>query len=286
MKTPKTSWKHVKHLSRDFSSRFPHDAFLEDLLKGVWRVARDKDNPIRGNLVASALREVVGHTLHALAPDVEVRECIWFEQAKDTQTVTRRQRANYIVHAGLPQKFVQEQLKVEIEDYVGPLLDAINDLSRATHVRAETILYKGNLVRFLIQNVLAGLLELLDAAIEARNDLKHAISEVMHNAVFENLISESIQELDELSTHTSVDGHQIDCVDVVEMDANQVVYEVFGDVEVELQYGSNSDVRNDIGLRMGDSYPYRAVVISRAAKPMDIRAADVELKVDNSSFFE
>lgn len=286
MKPPKTSWKQVKRLSRDFSSRFPHDAFLEDLLKGVWRVARDKDNPIRGNLVASALREVVGHTLHTLAPDIEVRQCIWFEQAKDTKTVTRRQRANYLVHAGLPQEFVQENLKIEIEDYVGALLEAIDDLSKATHVRAETILHKGNLVRFLIQKVLVGLLELLDTAAEARNDLKHAISEVMHNAVFENLISESIQELDELSTHTSVDGHQIDDVDVVEMNAEQVVYEVFGDVEVKLQYGSNSDVRKDIGLRMGDSYPYFAVVISRAANPMDIRAADVELKVDNSSFFE
>ena len=286
MKTSKVSWKRIKHLRREFSGRFPGDEFLLDLLKGVWRVARDKDNPIRGNLVASALREVVGHTLHSLAPDDEVRKCVWFEQAKDTKTVTRRQRANYIVHAGLPQDFVGETLKIDLEGYIEPLLEAINDLNKATHVRAETIVRKGKEVRYLIESVLAGLLDLLDAAADARNDLKHAIVDVMHHAVFDNLISETIQELDEISTHTCVDGHQIDDVDVVEMNADQVVYEVLGNVEVELQYGSNSDVRKDIGFRMDDSYPYRAIVISRAAKPMDIRAGDIDLKVDNSSFFE
>ncbi|MEP2781101.1 MAG: hypothetical protein ABJP33_01515 [Pseudoruegeria sp.] len=131
-----------------------------------------------------------------------------------------------------------------------------------------------------------GLLELLDAAFHARSDLEHAVSEKMHHAVFENLISETIQELDELSTHTTVGGHFIEKVAVIELGAEQIVYQITGEVEVELQYGSNSDVRKDIGVRIDDSYPYTATVISGAAAPMKILAEDIDLKVDNSSFYE
>jgi hypothetical protein len=159
-------------------------------------------------------------------------------------------------------------------------------LNKATHVRAETIVAKGKEVRLLVENVLAGLLDLLNAASHARSDLERRVSETMHHAVFDSLIAETIQELDELSTHTTVDGHFIERVEISELNSEQVVYQISGEVEVELQYGSNSDVRNDIGVRIGDSYPYTATAISRAAVPMKIQADDIVLKVDNSSFYE
>lgn len=286
MKAKKSKWKPINDLRKNITEKLPRDPFLESLLEGAWRVAQDKSNPIRGNLVASALREIFGHIVHSLAPDAEVRKCIWFQQAKDTMTVTRRQKARFIVHAGLPPEFVENRLNVTISEYVDPLLNAFDNLNKATHVRAETIVFKGNDVRRLLIDVMKGLLNLLDAAADARTDLERMVAETMHHAVFESLISETIQELDELSTHTMVDGHFIDTVEVIELNAEQVVYEVTGEVEVELQYGSNSDVRNDIGARIDDSYPYKATVFSRAATPMEIRAEDMELKVDNSSFYE
>ena len=285
-KTQNLSWSDINSLRADLLEHFPKDRFLKRLLKGVMRVARDKANPIRGNLVASGLREVVGHVLHDLAPDEEVRRCVWFEQATDTKTVTRRQRANYIVHAGLPNAFVEDTLKLDVREFVQPLLDAIDTLSKATHVRSETIVHKGRDVRAMLQNVLLGLLGLMDAAEASRDKMKRAIAEVMHHAVFENLISDTIQELDKLSTHTVVDGHYIDTVEVQSLSATKIEYVVTGQVEVELQYGSNSDVRNDIGFRQDDSYPCSAVIKSKPANPMDIHPNDVALKVDNRSFFE
>lgn len=250
------------------------------------RVARDRSNPIRGNLAASGLREIVGHVLHSLAPDEEVLRCVWFEQAKDTKGVTRRQRASYIVHAGLPEAFVEETLSLEVREEVQPLLDAMSALNKATHVRAETIVDKGRDVQVMIQSVFLGVLSLLEAAQTSRETMKHAMAEAMQEAVFDNLISQTIQELDELSTHTLVEGHVIDTVEVHEINATTIRYRVTGEVEVELQYGSDSDVRNDIGFRQNDSYPYRAIITSRAAEPLEIGGRDVVLSVDNSSFFE
>ena len=162
------------------------------LLKGVMRVASDKPNPIKGNLVAGRLREVIGHvSCIALRPTKTsgiARNCVWCQQAADTSTVTRRQRANYIVHPGLPNTFVEDTLKFDVRQFVQPLLDASDALSKATDVRTETIAHKGREVRAMIQEVLLGLLSLQNAAAASRDELKHVIAGLIFYTVFDSPI--------------------------------------------------------------------------------------------------
>lgn len=280
------AWDDVKAARDELIALVPRDRFLKKLCKGAIKTGRDKSNPIRGNLVASALRELATHVLHSLAPDDEVRRCAWFKQAKDTKTVTRGQRACYIVQAGLPDDFVKEQLKVDAGAMAKPLLEAMDKLHKATHVRADTVVYKGSAVREMLYDVLSELHTLLEDAKQARFSIKDAVGTALHNAVFENMILATIQELDELSTHTRVDGHWIDEIHVRRLDATVIEYRITGEVEVELQYGSDSDVANDIGMRSDDSYPYKANVIANVAKPLDIDAQAIRLTVDTSSFYE
>lgn len=284
--TEKISWTDVDQAKLDLLNLVPSDRFLKKLCKGAIQTGRDKANPIRGNLVASALRELATHILHSLAPEDEVRRCVWFEQAKDTKTVTRGQRARYIVQAGLPNDFVTEKLKVDAAAMAKPLLNAMDTLHKATHVKPETVVHKGSAVRDMLFEVLSELHILLEEAQQARHAIKHAVATALHNAVFESLILETIQELDELSTHTRVDGHWIETITVRRLDATLIDYRITGEVEVDLQYGSNSDVDNDIGMRSDDSYPYRAKVTAEAAKPLDINAETIQLAVDTSSFYE
>lgn len=279
-------WSQLRKIRRGLQARMPHDKFINTVLEGCFQVARDRDNPIRGNFVASGLREASGHVLHSLAPDDAVRACVWFVQAKDTKTVTRQQRATYIVKAGLPDDFVSGTLGIDVRDYTDPLIKVMDGLNKSTHVRAETVLYKGSKIRVMIRDVLLGLDQLLEASTENRDAITHAVSDVMQETVFEKLISETIGELDELSTHTTVSGHNIDTVSVVELDAHGISYRVEGEVEVELQYGSNSDVRNDIGFQQDDSYPYVVTVTCSVARPMAIRADDLNISVDTKSFYE
>jgi hypothetical protein len=264
----------------------PKDRFFETVLDGCFRVARDKENPLRGNFAASGLREAISHVLHSLAPDEEVRACGWFVQAKDTPTVTRQQRANYIVRAGLPNEFVSKTLKIDVRDYTKPLIEVLDGLNKSTHVRVETILVDGEKIREMVHDVLLGLDQLLQASADSREAITHSVADVMQDAVFEKLISETIGELDELSTHTTIDGHYIDKVSVTKLDSREINYHVEGQVEVELQYGSDSDVRNDIGFRQDDSYPYVVTVTCAVARPMDVQADNLNITIDNRSFFE
>lgn len=280
------SWRDVKKLRRDVLARFPNDQFLERVLKGSLRVARQTFNPLRGNLAAAGLREAITHVLHSLAPDDEVRACVWFKQAPDTQTVTRRQRATYILQAGLPAAFVETKLGIDVKAHMDPLIEAMDDLNRATHVRPDTLLASGATIREMFEAVLLGLEELIDAARDSRQEVETAVAGAMHNAVTERLIAEAIEELDLLSTHTAIDYHMLESIEVEKMSGTEIAYRVTGNVYVELQYGSNSDVANDIGLRTSDSYPYEATVTSDISDPEAIDADDIDLTVDTSSFYE
>lgn len=280
------AWDDVRTARNELIALMPRDRFLKTLCRGAIKTGRDKSNPIRGNLVASALRELATHVLHSLGPDDEVRRCVWFKQAKDTKTVTRNQRASYIVQAGLPEDFVREKLKVDPVAMAKPLLDAMDKLHKATHVRADTVVHRGSVVREMLHDVFSELHALLEDAKQARHLIKDAVGTALHNAVFESMILDTIQDLDELSTHTRVDGHWIDEIWVRRLDATEIEYRVTGEVEVELQYGSDSDVANDIGARSDDSFPYKVKVVADVGKPLEIDARDIRLTVDTSSFYE
>jgi hypothetical protein len=283
---PVASWRKIKELRRQVLAWFPRDQFLATVFEGCVRVARDRQNPLRGNLAAAGLREAVGHILHGLAPDEEVRRCVWFEQAKDTPTVTRVQRATFILQAGLPRDFVKKSLGIDVKAYTEPLIELMNGLNKPTHVRPDSLLTDSSEIREMFEDVLLGLDELMVAARVSREEVQEAVGAALHNAVTERLVADAIQELDELSTHTAIDYHLIDAIEVRRMTATEIVYGVTGNVYVELQYGSNSDVRNDIGFRTSDSFPYEAQVTAPIAEPEAIDAANIELTVDNSSFFE
>lgn len=280
------NWEDVRDAKRALLSFFPHDDFLKKVAKGAYRAGRDKKNPIRGNLIAGPLREIVTHVLHTLAPDEEVRECDWFVQAKDTPTVTRAQRAQYIVQAGLPTDFVTKELKVDAAAMGKPIVAAMEELHKSTHVKPESMVGKGSAVRAMLYDVFGELHELLDAARDSRKAITEAVADALNSAVFESLIFDTIQELDELSTHSRVDGQTIDTITVKRLDAARIEYHITGEVEVELQYGSNSDVANDIGMRSDDSYPFKAKVRANARKPLSINADMVDFKVDTRSFYD
>jgi Predicted pPIWI-associating nuclease len=280
------SWRELKGLARALQKRMQKDRFFRTVVQGCFRVGQDKQNPLRGNFSASGLREAIGHLLHNLAPDQEVRACVWFVQAKDTPTVTRQQRASYIVRAGLPDGFVSDTLNLDVRELTKPLIEMMNGLNKVTHVRPDTILSDGAKIRQMVQEVLQGIDQLLEAAAGSREAITRAVADVMHKAVFEKFISETIQELDELSTHTMVEGHQIEEVTVTKLDWKEIGYCVTGKVEVELQYGSDSDVDKDLGFRQDDAYPYIVTVTCPVAQPMDVRAGDLDVAVDNHSFFE
>ncbi|POR52564.1 hypothetical protein [Bosea psychrotolerans] len=280
------TWSSLRAQRKALRAERPNDQFMALVLKGAFRVGRDKENPIRGNLFAAALRELVTHVLHTLAPDDELKRCEWYAQEKDTTGPTRAQRATYISQGGLLPKFVEEELSLDPKATIKPLTDAMSKLNAVTHVKSETVLNDSRKVLNLGAASLEALLNLFESARECRAAVAHKLADHVDQAVLDRLIGDVVQELDELSTHTIVDEHQSEHLSVIEIGAREVKFEVQGTVFVTLQYGSGSDRRRGDGAEIDDAFPYRATVTSKAIAPTVFATEAVDIRVDNSSFYE
>lgn len=67
----------------------------------------DAPGPLCFNNFSYALRELLRHVLHRLAPDEQVRACSWFKADESAKSgITRAQRATYAIQGGLSDTFV------------------------------------------------------------------------------------------------------------------------------------------------------------------------------------
>jgi hypothetical protein len=279
------SWPELRQRGDAFLREIPQDDFAATVLAGAFQVG-ESGNPIRGNLCAAAIREVAGHVLHTLAPDSRVSKCCWYKQEPKTNGPTRQQRAIYIVQGGLPIDFVTDTLKLDHKAVCRPLIKAMDRLNRATHVREETILTDDKEIRRLVDDALSGLLDVFAATRECQEEVHKQLADEIHDAVFDTFLTETLQELDELSTHTTVDDHYVSEVRVLSVDEEFINIVANGTVYVELQYGSGSDLRNDMGAVISDSYPYSARMKSKVRSPSEVIKETVDVSVDNRSFYE
>lgn len=90
-------------------------------------------------------------------------------------------------------------------------------------------------------------------------------------------------ELDILSTHTSIDSIDIDEINSIRVKSNGYIeLEGNGIVYVDLQYGSDYDNRNGDGLGIQDSFPIEYKIKFNSEQ----KILDIDCKIDTSSFYE
>lgn len=281
-------------LSEQLAPQLP-DEFARLVLEGSIRVAWDNGNPIRVNLFAAGLRELVTYVLHEAAPDEQVRRCIWFKEdanlkakreteGKDLEPrVTRRQRMTYATQGGLSDKLLVG-LGVDISAAHRELAGVFDRLNKLTHVRPGTrITADADVVDFM-DEALKAVLAFYETLASCRSEVGDAVAEGANDSALASLTETVVQELDELSTHTFVEEVEVEEVSVTAITADSVSFEASGTVHVTLNYGSGSDFRRGDGASMPDSYPFS---LSLEAPTRDIhRLKAGRPRVDNSSFYE
>ncbi|UGY11943.1 hypothetical protein HAP48_0000405 (plasmid) [Bradyrhizobium septentrionale] len=192
----------------------------------------------------------------------------------------------YIVQGGLPIEFVTDSLQLDHDAVCCPLIKAMDKLNKATHVREKTLLTDDAAIRALVDAALNSLIDLFKATRECQQEVHRQLAGEIHDAVLDTFLGETLQELDEQSTHTLFDYHQTEDIQVMTIDDEFIHLKVSGTVYADLQYGSGSDMRNDMGAVISDSYPYTARLQSTCRSSREIIKDTVDVSVDNSSFFE
>lgn len=264
----------------DLAPRLPDD-FSRTLFAGA-AAALKADNPLRAHHFATSIRELIGHLLHTLAPDDLVTQAPWYRAEEERPT--RRQRAMFAVQGGLSDALV-ESVGLDTSEMQSALSNAFKELHKNTHVREGTLLQDQDAIDAFAENACTAVIIFLDMIDELRTLLGNSAVHTIGPGVFERFIESTVDDLDILSTHTQIEGVQIEAVEAASIGLNVIRYTVAGTVYVTLVFGSGSDFDRGDGATLSESFPFTCLVEGSVEK-FDQLTEISDLDVDTSSWFE
>lgn len=269
---------------------------IEEQLKGEFEKAlfvaalgnlEDPTNPLRFNNFAYAMRELVRHVMVRLAPEDEVRACAWYkEETGRPNGISRRQRVYYAVQGGLSDKYVMDELSLEVGEIHRQLRDSIDNLSKHTHIEKATFNLGDGEVEGFVNETLSTVVDLFQTIAECRTTLVESLREHVDASVVNAAISETILSIDELATHHFIDAVYTEDVHVGQIDAHFIHFVAEGTVECELQWGSSSDLRRGDGATLEQAFPFTCELTSSVDNPGAIVAEENTFSADTSSWWE
>jgi hypothetical protein len=115
---------------------------------------------------------------------------------------------------------------------------------------------------------------------------------ILSEAISDYFLNEMPNEIYELSTHSCIESVYVDEIFKIELFEDNII-RVNGKsyVECELQQGSNSDVKNDIGYVWKDSFPLNFTIALEAEYNYEKKHSDrfsvrdIQYSIDTSSFY-
>jgi hypothetical protein len=259
------------------------DAFSRLAIDGAQHALADNLNPLRFNFFSTAVRILFEHLMGKLAPIDQVKQSAWFVAGKEDGNPTRRQRIAFAIQGGLADSFVEDQLNVAVHPLRKKLIDAVDELSKHVHGREETIISGVEEQDGEAHKAIDALQSFLATYHECRMAIVDPIQEQIDDAAIDALISDTIQEVDELASHHSVDEVYVDNVSI-DIGPAHVIYRVTGTVSVTLQWGSNSDVRRGDGAEIEQSFLFWCNIEVPLNDPWDLSLGGTVYGVDTSKW--
>jgi hypothetical protein len=262
------------------------DEFTRASLIAAARVLGDQQNQLRLNLCCAAIRMLFEHVMGTLAPSAEVEACSWYERPADRDKPVRAQRIQYWMQGGLTDTFLKTELGIDPSALRKRLLEAFNNLSKHVHGRADTVIYDDVVVEAEADKVADAVEDLLTAYRDCRAALIDPLLGALDEGAVDSLMEETIQSVDEIATHHSIEEIYVGKTEVEAITSSVVRYRASGSIYVTLQWGSNSDLRRGDGAELNQSFPFSCLFEVPIDEPHDLSCAEIVSGVDTSSWWD
>lgn len=260
--------------------------FTCDAMLGAALSLEQRENPLRLNLFATAIRIFLDHVMDALAPREQVEACRWFEPVEGQDKPVRNARLTYALIGGLTVEQVEQIAGIDVKPLIKDVIGAYGDLNKHVHGREETIVRDLDEQDAIVHDALLALAELLEAQRDYRREIVDGIADALRSEAVEKFTTETVDEIDILATHHTVDWVGIDERHVTGITATHVEYEITGSVGVTLLYGSGSDRRRGDGAEIGDEFPIAMRFRVPVEAPQDLGEAEITSEIDTSGWFD
>jgi hypothetical protein len=261
---------------------FKNDMFLLKLFDSAIRNYRDAENPIRFNNFCYAIRELIREKLAIEAPDGRIIKCVWYDTTKEKPT--RADRIRYYIVKGLIDDNIPDTIVDKLNDVLDNYKELIDILNKYTHISRGTLGINDEDGLKWFNNVIDLLIDFIKLIDNLRDNVKTKLIDVIKTDIEQELFENLPDEVDLLSTHSSIDEITDIEIEIEEMDYEFVQVKGMCDVGIDLQWGSSSDIENDYGAEGSVNYPMSFTV---TIEINDLSRREYSLgEIDTSSYYE
>lgn len=259
--------------------------FENQLFDACMQNLADTENPLRLNNFAYAMRELTRHILKRLAPDDYVLKCPWYKNETQKENgITRKQRAYYAVQGGLADSYINDTLGIDVKAIHKNLNDAINNLSKYTHIEPKSFNLPNEKVDTFVTETTEAVFNFFVLIDDCREMIISNLWKQIQDSTIEEILRETIQEIDELCSHYFIDEVYTDSIRIHEINYKNVIFHASGIIGSEMQWGSNSDLRRDIGHVGRETFPFTCSLFSPVEEPNMIEVMEDSLGVDTGDY--
>ena len=265
--------------------------FEQELCEAAFYNLQTKSK-LRFNNFAYSIRELSRHILHRLAPSNDVQRCSWYKPTKNEKgviVITRADRINYAIYGGFDNNALSAmELNGYIDNARKNLLASIDSLSKYTHINKDTFDISDSETSELVNNVIDSFNGFVDCMNDIRQQVVSRLDAEINHEILMATIYETYDDIDILSTHSSIENYCIDRIAVDYITSNEVALKVFGSANVRLQYGSDGDQRRGDGYITNIDVPYEVNVsadIKTSLKKFHLNG-NIHFDFDTNSYYE
>lgn len=249
---------------------------------------KDRSNKLRYNNFAYSLRELSRHFLYFLSPEEKIKRCIWYKPENENK-ITRSQRIKYAVQGGFSDEIL-ENLGFDIkhlEKVIKRIKEEIDLLSKYTHINPEVFNTDNEKVDELSLKVLTTFANFVEIIIEYRERLKDFLDKKIEEHMIYSIVSNSFENIDSLAPHYSLEFGEISKYNISEINDKQIIVDVFGYINVILEYGSRQERHDGDGLDVEQGFPFETKVIYEIEETFPSENYEVlDFDVDTSKWYE
>jgi len=137
--------------------------------------------------------------------------------------------------------FLKNGLKLDPDQFHAKISPAFKELNKRTHLKPDTVITDPAELENLANETISALLEIFEVTEAVRAEIIRRIEAHLYDEAIGAFINETIDSLDLIAGRYETGGVLYDEMRVLSVDADTILCEITGSVDVTLHYGSGSD---------------------------------------------
>ena len=264
----------MKLLEYEDFTEYCHDELKSNILKSAYSHLNNLHDPLRCNVFALILRELVRIIMSELAPDEVVKSTSWYS----SETVTRYDRYRFAITGHISDEVISHYPQFESSRDSKAMVQLIKKLSKFAHISDETYELDDDRFKEFQNGVENTVMDYFTRLKTVNEKIQNTVWDLTEDAINKKLMEQIPLELEELSRNTIVEECNVMDLEAISCSIANLSIVGAGSVYVELNYGGRKD-----SLELYDSYPlkFKALVDSD-----NLEVTISSISVDTSSFYE